>query len=66
MIWEFRASPLKIIDGDTIDVYVDQGFRTYRKEGKAKHLGYYDSEEEAHKSYLEWKASIYKAHELLV
>lgn len=29
---EYRARPLKVIDGDTIDLLVDQGFHSYRVE----------------------------------
>ncbi len=31
-MWEYRARPLKIIDGDTVDTYIDAGFRSYRIE----------------------------------
>lgn len=30
--WAYRARPVKVIDGDTIDVMVDAGFNNYRTE----------------------------------
>lgn len=32
MVYEYRASVLRVIDGDTIEVTLDLGFHTYRKE----------------------------------
>ena len=31
-IWVYRARLVKVIDGDTIDVYLDAGFHGYREE----------------------------------
>ena len=31
-IWAYRARPLKVVDGDTLDVTVDAGFANYRTE----------------------------------
>lgn len=31
-LYFYRAKILNVVDGDTIDVMLDQGFRTYRKE----------------------------------
>lgn len=38
MLYFFKAKVLRVIDGDTFEVMVDQGFRTYRKE-KIRLLG---------------------------
>ena len=31
-IWAYRARPVKVIDGDTLDVALDAGFRNFREE----------------------------------
>jgi micrococcal nuclease len=31
-IWTYRCTVERVIDGDTLDVYVDAGFRNYRSE----------------------------------
>ena len=31
-IWAYRARPLKVVDGDTLDVALDAGFRNFREE----------------------------------
>lgn len=31
-IWAYRARPVRVIDGDTIEVTVDAGFANYRTE----------------------------------
>jgi micrococcal nuclease len=31
-LWRYRARLLKVVDGDTVDLYVDQGFHAYRLE----------------------------------
>jgi|APHM01.1.fsa_nt_gi Micrococcal nuclease (thermonuclease) homologs len=29
--WTFKAHPIHVVDGDTVDLRVDLGFRTYKK-----------------------------------
>ena len=31
-LWHYRAIVKRVIDGDTLDVMIDQGFRNYREE----------------------------------
>ena len=31
-MWEYRAIAERVIDGDTIDVFIDQGFHTFNRE----------------------------------
>ncbi len=31
-LWIYRARPIKVIDGDTLDITIDAGFRNYREE----------------------------------
>jgi micrococcal nuclease len=37
-LWTYRAKLVRVIDGDTIDLQIDQGFRSYRME-RARLLG---------------------------
>jgi len=51
----YRAQVLKVVDGDTVDLYIDQGFHSYRFE-RARLLGVNTPEMHADDEKLRTKA----------